>query len=143
MKLNESFGYIINRTARNMKKSLDVEIKRFDITTSQWSILKLLSEQDDLTQVEIAEKLSSDKATTGSVIDKLANKKLVYREQCENDRRAYRICMSPYGRELVDRLSYEAGKCNKKALEGFNENEVQQLVEYLHRIDNNLIKEVK
>lgn len=141
MNINEFFGYIINLTARNMKKKLETEIKKYDITIPQWAVLKVLSEEDNLTQAEVAEKLSADRATTGAVIDKLINKKLVCRNQCENDRRANRVCISDCGQELAKKISDEAVKCNSKALEGFKEEEIEQLVMYLHRVNNNLNRE--
>lgn len=138
MNINESFGYIVNTTARNIKKKLEAKIKIYDITTSQWAILKVLSKKNDLTQAEIAEKLAADRATTGAVIDKLINKNLVYRKQCENDRRANRVRISDYGQELAEKISCEAVECNCNALEGFSDEEIRQLVAYLKRININL-----
>lgn len=141
MKINESFGYIINLTAKNIKKKLEEKIRQYDITTAQWAVLKLLSEVNDLTQAEVAERLSSDRATTGAVIDKLINKKLVHRDQCKNDRRAYRVRISDYGLELASKISGEAIKCNDLALEGFEYEEIEQLLSYLCKINNNLSRE--
>ncbi|GFZ34556.1 transcriptional regulator [Clostridium zeae] len=138
MRINESFGYLINLTARNIKKELEEEIKKYGITTSQWFVLKVLEEEDNLTQAEVAEKLSGDRATAGAVIDRLIKKNLIYRNQCENDRRANRVNISAYGRELAEKICSEAVKCNEKALGGFNDEEVKQLFTYLYRINNNL-----
>ncbi|MDP4178857.1 MAG: MarR family transcriptional regulator [Bacillota bacterium] len=141
MNIDESFGYIINLTARNVKKKLETKIKIYDITTSQWAVLKVLSEEDNLTQAEVAERLAADRATTGTVIDKLINKKLVYRNQCENDRRANRVNISDYGQELAEKISCEAVKCNHNALNGFNEEEIEKLINYLQRVNSNLNRE--
>jgi DNA-binding MarR family transcriptional regulator len=138
MRISESFGYLINLTARNMKKALEEEIKKYGITTSQWVVLKVLEEEDNLTQAEVAKKLSGDRATAGAVIDRLIKKDLVYRNQCENDRRANRVSISAYGRELAERICIEAVKCNEKALGGFDDEEIRQLFTYLDRINNNL-----
>ncbi|MBK1811785.1 MarR family transcriptional regulator [Clostridium sp. YIM B02505] len=138
MRINESFGYLINLTARNMKKVLEEEIKKYGITTSQWIVLKVLEEEDNLTQAEVAKKLSGDRATAGAVIDRLIKKGLIYRNQCENDRRANRVRISDHGRELAERICIEAVKCNEKALRGFRNEEVKQLFTYLYRINNNL-----
>lgn len=141
MLINESFGYIINSTAKNIKKELEERIKKYDITTAQWAALKVLSEKNNLTQAEVAEKLSADRATTGAIIDKLINKKLVCRYQCESDRRANRVCISEYGVELARKISYEAAKCNSEALQGFKDEEIEQLLNYLNRVNSNLSKE--
>lgn len=141
MNINDSFGYIINLTARNMKKKLEADVKKYDITIPQWTVLKVLSEEDNLTQAEVAERLSADRATTGAVIEKLIDKKLIDKNQCKNDRRAYRVCISAYGVNLAGKISCEAVNCNNKALDGFKKEEIEQLVNYLHKINNNLNKE--
>ena len=141
MNIKESFGYIINSTARNMKKSLEEKIKGYDVTTSQWSVLKVLAEEDNLTQAQISEKLSADRATTGAVIEKLLNKKLINRNQCESDRRANSVSISDYGAELAFKISFEALKCNERALNGFKAEEIKQLLGYFDKINSNLNKE--
>ena len=89
MKINESLGYLIGLTNRHMKRELDNKLKEFNITTSQFACLKLLSEEEkSLTQVEIASKLRLDKVTAGAVIDKLIAKGLVSRERNIKDKRA-------------------------------------------------------
>lgn len=143
MNIKESFGYIINFTARNMKKQLEDKIKQYDVTTSQWSVLKILSEENNLTQADIAEKLSADRATTGAVVDKLITKNLIHRNQCEGDRRAYSICITDHGLKLAEKITVEAEKCNNEALYGFKEEEIVQFIGYLSRVNKNVDKEKK
>ena len=44
MEIQNSLGFILNTSAKLMKRRLDTELKAgFDITSSQWAVLKLLS----------------------------------------------------------------------------------------------------
>lgn len=54
LNISESFGYIINSIAKKIKKKLETKIRTYDITTAQWAVIKILSEENNLTQAEIA-----------------------------------------------------------------------------------------
>lgn len=142
MKINESLGYLIGVTNKNMKRELDNRLKEFNITTSQFACLKLLSEEEKpLTQVEIASKLKSDKVTAGAVIEKLIDKKLLSRERSLNDKRAYVINITENGLEIVNGAVKYAAALNNKALRGFSEEDVYSLVSLLNRINKNFMEE--
>lgn len=141
MKLNESLGYLLNLTARNIKRELEENIRKYNLTTSQWALLKLLSENEELSQVKIAEKMESDKATVGTVVEKLVNKGLVIRKKSEVDKRVYNIQISNSARELVSKLTEEAIDTNTKALQGFKDEDIKKLLNYLEIINSNLREE--
>ncbi|TCL54772.1 DNA-binding MarR family transcriptional regulator [Kineothrix alysoides] len=136
--IHNSIGYLLNISARLIKRNLDLKLIEFDITTSQWAILKLLSVELTLTQAQIAEKLNSDRATCGSVIDRLTNKKLVLKRMNTADRRAFDISLSQKGIDIVESLTKLASETNKQALQGISECDIETLYKVLHQIANNL-----
>lgn len=138
MELNESLGYVLNLCARLMKRDLERQLKEYDITTSQWAALKLLSQESNLTQAEMAEKLNSDRATVGSVLDKLIRKNYVTKTLREDDRRSYRVEILPAACELVESISAKAKETNRAATEGLSKNEVEILINSLKTIIDNL-----
>lgn len=142
MKINESLGYLIGLTNRHMKRELDNKLKEFNITTSQFACLKLLSEEEkSLTQVEIASKLRSDKVTAGAVIDKLIAKGLVSRERNIKDKRAYVIEITDDGLSVVKNTVEAAASVNRKALKGLSDEEVDSIVFLLNKINKNFMEE--
>ena len=52
--LDESLGFIINKTALAMKYEFEKKLAPLDITAAQYQVLKRLSEEDGLSQKEIA-----------------------------------------------------------------------------------------
>lgn len=138
MKLNESLGYLLNLTARNMKHELNERLKKYNLTTSQWALLKLLLENGEMSQIKIAENTHSDKATTGTVIDKLIKKGLVIRKRSEKDKRVYNVQISDEGKDLLNKSTEYAINTNDKALQGFNEEDIKKLFNYLKIINSNL-----
>jgi DNA-binding MarR family transcriptional regulator len=141
MEIQDSFGYILNINAKLIKRRLEAVIKKYDITTAQWSLLKLLAVSDNLTQVEIANRLHSDIVTIGLVVERLVKKEMLQKTHAENDRRAYRISITDSGRTITDIIEEEAKRCNKAALQGFNEKEIEILMSLLNKVTQNLIKE--
>ena len=138
MQIHQSLGYLLNTSARWIKRTLDLQLKEHEITTSQWALLKLLSVQNDLTQAEIADKLSSDRATTGTVIDKLIDKKLVTKSLSPSDRRSYRVTITDKALEMIEIITTKALNCNSIALQGLTDNETLILAKCLETIISNL-----
>ncbi|MGL4108744.1 MarR family winged helix-turn-helix transcriptional regulator [Clostridium sp. LP20] len=138
MKLNESLGYLLNLTARNLKRELDENIRKYNLNSSQWALVKLLLEKGELSQVEIAENMQSDKATVGAIVDKLVNKGLVIRGKNDTDKRSYKIKILKDGRDLATKLTKDAINTNNKALQGFKDEDIRKLLDYLEIINSNL-----
>src|SRR5688572_18701990 len=86
-------GFIINRTARSLSRSLDIRLRnRVGITFAQWRVLVLLTKtHDGLSQKEIADALGLEAPTLIPILDKLQNDGLVERRVDRNDRRNNRI----------------------------------------------------
>ncbi|WP_374972118.1 MarR family winged helix-turn-helix transcriptional regulator [Blautia producta] len=136
--IQDSIGYLLNVSARLIKRNLDIRLLKFDITTSQWAVLKLLSVEPILTQAQIAERLNSDRATCGSIIDRLEKKEMILKKINVNDRRAFDISLSQKGIELVETLTEHAFESNKQALKGVSESDIKILYKVLRQITENL-----
>ncbi len=142
MEIKNSLGYMLGASTRLIKRRMDKNLEDYGITTSQWAVLKLLAEQEQLTQKQIADGLSSDKATVGEII-KLLNKK-GYVEKVINsiDKRAFIIRLTSKAKVIVKELESKGTFVNEKALKGFNTEETEQLRNMLNRIIANMSGEV-
>ena len=54
MEINEALGYLLNAGSRLIKRRMDACLVEFDLTSTQWSVLKLLQEKKMLTQARIS-----------------------------------------------------------------------------------------
>lgn len=143
MEIKNSLGYMLGASTRLIKRRMDKNLEDYGITTSQWAVLKLLAEQEQLTQKQIADGLSSDKATVGEII-KLLNKK-GYVEKVINDRdkRAFLIKLTTKAKVMVNDLVSKASFVNEIALKGFSDKETELLRDMLNKIIENLSREEK
>lgn len=141
VEIQDILGYLLGVSSRFIKRKMDKELLGYNLTTSQWAVIKLLSKEDCLTQVQIAQKLKGDKATAGSVILSLYEKKYVDKMLGQNDRRAYVISLTAKGRDTVNEINLIVDKVTGEALAGISEDNQKILKASLEKIISNLSEE--
>ena len=133
-------GFIINRTARSLSRSLDIRLRnRVGITFAQWRVLVLLTKtHDGLSQKEIAEGLGLEAPSLIPSLDKLQNDGFIERRVDHKDRRNNRIYRSKKTFDIWDTTLECATRVLTIALAGLPEDKVQIMKEVLEKMWNNL-----
>jgi MarR family transcriptional regulator, transcriptional regulator for hemolysin len=133
-------GFIINRTARTLSRSLDIRLRnRVGITFAQWRVLVLLTKtHDGLSQKEIAEGLGLEAPSLIPILDKLQTDGFIERRVDHNDRRNNRIYRSNKTFEVWAATLECANQVLTIALSGLAEDKVQIMKEVLERMWINL-----
>ena len=140
MEMHNTLGYLLNTSARFIKRKMDKNLERYNLTTSQWAVIKLLSKKRELTQAQIAEKLNSDRATAGTVITNLYEKKYVNKVIDEKDSRSYLISLTEKAKDIVKEIDLIVEDVTKEALTGISDEEREVLHKALRQVINNLSK---
>ena len=138
MEINEALGYLLNTGSRLIKRRMDACLVEFDLTSTQWSVLKLLQEKKLLTQARISEELLADRATVCSVVAKLDQKGFIQKSPSPEDRRAFTISLNDRAEKAVTAIESKAATIIRDALASIPDHEVQQLYKSLNRIIENL-----
>jgi DNA-binding MarR family transcriptional regulator len=138
MEIQKILGYLLNTSARFIKRRMDIELEKYDITTSQWAVLKLLNSKKELSQAQIADELMGDRATLGTVIYRLIEKGYIIKNLDLIDRRSYVVSLSEKAQLIIQDMENMVEKVTHEALEGLGETEVEKLYCFLNRIINNL-----
>lgn len=133
-------GFIINRTARSLSRSLDIRLRnRVGITFAQWRVLVLLTKtHDDLSQKEIAEGLGLEAPTLIPILDKLQKDGFIERRVDRNDRRNNRIFRAKRTFEIWETTLECASKVLTIALAGLPDENIQIMKEVLEKMWINL-----
>lgn len=137
-KLENSLGFILNRTNIRMKNNLLHHFKGYDVTPEQWAILNRLWEREDISPKELAELTSKDQPTTVRMLSKLEKKGFITRQVNPDDNRAYLIHLTSKGQELKDKLFPLAFKALDKAIKGIDKKQIEEVKSVLNKIFNNL-----
>jgi DNA-binding MarR family transcriptional regulator len=138
LNLNQSVGYLARYAHRAFAKALAAELAPHGILGGQWSVLRVLWEQEGLSQVDLAERMRVEKASLTGVLDAMERRKLIVRSRNSNDRRKVDINLTSYGRSLKAQLLPYGASINRRAARGMSATEVDQLRGLLVRVIRNL-----
>lgn len=125
--IEHSVGFLLAKAYQRAWAILREEIDRFELTPPQFCLLAFLWQQDGLTQAELSEKGQIDRTTTGGLVDRLVKSGLVERRPHPQDRRAYKIQLTPHGRDLEEPLSECARRALAKITNGLQTGDIAEL----------------
>src|SRR5437867_8491936 len=74
------------------------------ITATQLNVLKLLQTVGDLSLSELSRKMSATNSSITGIIDRMVEGGLVAREQSAEDRRVWKIRLTPEGRAMSKKV---------------------------------------
>jgi DNA-binding MarR family transcriptional regulator len=133
---------LIGKTSRLLSNNLSLKFTRekLGLTTEQWIILQILS-NGSKSQKELGEITLKNKASINSLISNLLKLSFVTKIVSKTDKRKTIISTTAIGDQIMNKANKLAYISVKQALDGFLTDEVNQLNEYLNRINNNLLKE--
>jgi MarR family transcriptional regulator, organic hydroperoxide resistance regulator len=138
MRARQSVGYLARYAYRAFAKALASELAPHGIPSGHWSVLRVLWEEEGMSQVELADRMRVEKASLTGVLDAMERRALILRTRNAEDRRKVNITLSPQGHALKQRLLPFGLKINRKATRGMSAKEVDELRRSLARLIENL-----
>ena len=129
-----SIGYALTTTLNLLRKHFNREIKKFDLSSEQYGVLKLISEEKQLTPTQIADLLNRDKATITRILKSLDNKKLIKKEQINN--RSFYVKLTDESKNIIKEVDKIALNYHKKIIDEIGENRIREMLETLKKIRN-------
>ena len=137
MDVSDSPGLLIQKLAHAMALEMDRKLRAYDVTISQWRVLKQLWQQEGRSQVELQELLNLERATINGLVQRMARSGLISSAPDPDDKRVQRIFLTERGRELrqvTQDLEEELTACT---LKGFSNDERTFFVSLLRRALSN------
>ena len=132
------FTYML--THQKIVGKIESYLNRFDLTSTQVSILLLLSvnEKNYQTPGVISKKLGLSNPTISNVIKTLNKKQFLKKEVSPKDRRYCNISITPAGLDFLDRVMSEYYLIYEKLLKDFSDEELENLDQNSLKIFYNL-----
>ncbi|MFF4986474.1 MarR family winged helix-turn-helix transcriptional regulator [Streptosporangium saharense] len=130
-------GSLVSQVGRDLRAATEARLASFDVTAQQAAVL-LHAARHESSPNQLAAQLGTDTAGMTRLLDRLEAKGLILRRPRPGDRRSVVVELTGEGRELVPRLVPVFGHIAHGLLEGFSEEEVEQLVALLQRMLGNL-----
>ncbi|AWM86485.1 MarR family transcriptional regulator [Microvirga sp. 17 mud 1-3] len=91
------------RLHRRATNTVATELKALGLSIPQFDLLSTLTEQEGLSQQELAERLYVTKGNVSGLLDRMVEADLVERRAIPGDRRSNALYLTPKGRALAER----------------------------------------
>ena len=135
----ETIGYLVWDARRAYSRDFAEQLRAHGLGIAAFSILRILWEEDGLTQAQIAQRARMSGPTIVAVVAQLEKQGLTRRLADPADQRKRLIHLRPRARRLADSILPLARAINDRALEGFTPAESQMFMEFLRRMRDNFL----
>ncbi|MBS4028841.1 MAG: MarR family transcriptional regulator [Ignavibacteriales bacterium] len=136
--LDTSLGFLMNRTARGMKRALDAKLLEHELTATQYIVLIRMYEEDGISLTELVERLYLDNPTLTGIIDRMERDGLLQRQRDDDDRRVVNVYLTAKGKLLRSEIEHLAQETDEDIWKNFSEPEKKEMLNYIERLWNNL-----
>lgn len=133
-KIDESFGYYFNTIFVNTKRLMEKELKAYNLTHLQFSILINIYKNDVATQKELLKYTYGDETSLTRLIDRLEAKEYLKRVPCTKDRRKKQLELTHEGKELAEKIISCAIEVNKTLTNDLDKEEADELLRLLQKV---------
>jgi DNA-binding MarR family transcriptional regulator len=136
--LEKFVPYLMYRTTNHLDQKLRKKLKRSGINIARWRVLSLLEDHERMTIGEIVNHTMIEQSTISRIVDQLESKGLAVRETVDDDSRFVMVSLTESGESAFEEIHPIATRHQEQALKGFNEKEVDKLIEFFERIEINI-----
>jgi MarR family transcriptional regulator for hemolysin len=107
--LEERFSGALHCTARAWKTAVDRRLKYLGLSQASWTTVAVVAMAgENLSQIELANRVGIEPATMVSMVDRLVKAGLVVREPSTHDRRIKLVVLTAAGLQLYGKVKAEA-----------------------------------
>jgi DNA-binding MarR family transcriptional regulator len=141
LRLEETIGFLLSDTTRTMTRVFTKKIAVHGIGMGIFQFMRILWEEDGLTQSELATRARMKGPSAVAAIKELEWRGFVRRVDDQHDRRKVRLFLTTEGRKLYDVVMPDIDAVRKIMMAGFSAAEQNQLKQMLRRMRRNLSPE--
>ncbi len=132
-------GYLLGLPFRVFINQVAVEFRNreIELTFEQFVMLRLIHEDENIIQQDIANRLQKDKSIIVRQMNDLFEQNLVVSQTNRDDKRKKNLALTPEGIEKMNRLSDLVLDVSKKLLADVEKNDYQAFLRVLNKIQEN------
>ncbi|KXJ54643.1 MAG: MarR family transcriptional regulator [Thalassospira sp. Nap_22] len=123
----ERLAHIIRLATRGFNRSLQIRLASHHVTFGQWIFMRILWQQEGLTQRELAEEAGLTEPTTHTALQRLEALGFLEKRTLAGNRRKQHVFLTKRGKELRIELEPLAIEVNEVALDGLTPDEVETI----------------
>jgi DNA-binding MarR family transcriptional regulator len=134
----DSVGFVVREVWRLFARCLQPRIAREGVSIGMWFVLRMLWDEDGMTQRELGERVGINGPTMVTALNSMERANLVMRVHNQTDRRKINVFLTDRGRKLKSKLWPMAAEVLALGLSGLNRSQVQSLNKMLAQVRLNL-----
>jgi DNA-binding MarR family transcriptional regulator len=135
---DESIGFLVRDLNRAIQRALQARIAAAGVAPGGWYFLRVLWEEEGLTQRELAARVGMMEPTAVIALRGLERAGWIRRTRDPGDRRKILVTLTPSGRALRERLLPLAHAVNAEVCRGLTAEERAAFIALLRRARGNL-----
>lgn len=129
-----SFVYLLKHTELAVRGCVEVVLEQFDLTPTQFLMLLRLSHKEGPSAAELARGIGVRPQSLTEIINPLAEKGLIAREESAAHRRILRLSLTPAGRQLLARATRIGQQLEKELVTDLSADEHAVLLAALGKV---------
>ena len=123
MQLTDCINFQLTRAQKSVFTYFKESLAQFDVTPSQYALMSLLWNGDELSPSQIASELSLDASSITGLLNRMEDKGLIQRIYSDEDRRAVSVKITGKGKTLKEGITSTIEDCNVQVLKGITPEE--------------------
>lgn len=138
---DDRLAHLVKDAARALVRALQMRLTRYSVSFGHWSFLRILWEQDGLTQRELSREAGVMEPTTFAALSALEALGYIVRRQKPDSKRKVYIFLTPKGRGLKRKLVPLAEEVNAVAVRGVAARDIATMRRTLLSMIENLARD--
>ncbi len=119
-------------------RALTLRLSKSEVFVGEARLLMTISQNDNLTQRELAKLGGTSAASVGVSLKKLENKGYITRVSDKNDSRAILISLTEKGENFIEKAHVIFQTLDKDTFDGFSDKELEVFDNFIDRLNTNL-----
>ena len=133
-----TIGYLIADLSRLYGRVFDRRAAHLGLTRVQWRALKRIHQEEGMTQAALADVMDMEPIAVGRVVDRLQKAGFVERRSDPDDRRCWRLHLSPQSNQVMGEIEQVAVGLREDSLAEVDPVELQTTLQVLSQIRETL-----
>ena len=134
----QSSGYLVRDAHRAFQRLLENRIAPHGVTRGQWYFLRVLWNEDGLSQRELSTRVGMMEPTTVIALRSMEKSGLIRRVRSTDDKRKTHVWLTPKAKRMRDKLLQVARTITEEAETGVGREDLAVLRRILPRMTGNL-----
>lgn len=139
--LDTCIAFITNNTAKKVSYAFNERLVKLGVTRVQWIALYYLGVYEEISQLELGQKMDIKASTVARLIDRMERDGYAERVKSDEDRRITNLKITEKGRKLREDLLPEGEKISKLISKNISDEEIEVFKNVLNKMADNISEE--